>query len=260
MLAVARLGGVWSSCSPGFRRAGGAGPFRPDRSAGALRRRWLSLRGQGPHAFPGPGGTPDQGAVAPAWCAPWWCPTWRVRKSGPPCPPVSPFPGTITWRHPARRGALLSQRLPFDHPLYIMFSSGTTGLPKCMVHSAGGTLAAAPEGTPAALRPGAGRPAVLLHNLRLDDVELAGDGPGFSGAAVVLYDGHPLRPASGALGSGRSANAITVFGTSARHIAACAKEGLRPGRDPWTSRALRCVLSTGIAPACPNPSITFSST
>ena len=66
--------------------------------------------------------------------------------------------------------------LPFDHPLYILYSSGTTGVPKCIVHGAGGTLAAAPERTPAALRHPARRPRLLLHDVRLDDVELARDG------------------------------------------------------------------------------------
>ena len=68
---------------------------------------------------------------------------------------------------------LTFEQLPFDHPLYVLYSSGTTGVPKCIVHGAGGTLAAAPQGTSAAHRRQARRPAVLLHDLRLDDVELA---------------------------------------------------------------------------------------
>ena len=64
-------------------------------------------------------------------------------------------------------------RLPFNHPLYILFSSGTTGVPKCIVHGAGGTLLQHYEGTSPAVRPARRRAAVLFHHLRLDDVELA---------------------------------------------------------------------------------------
>jgi acetoacetyl-CoA synthetase len=68
--------------------------------------------------------------------------------------------------------------LPFAHPLYILFSSGTTGIPKCIVHSAGGTLLQHLKEHRLHCGHRARRPAVLLHHLRLDDVELAGLRPG----------------------------------------------------------------------------------
>jgi acetoacetyl-CoA synthetase len=68
--------------------------------------------------------------------------------------------------------------LPFAHPLYILFSSGTTGMPKCIVHSRRRRAAAAPQGASPALRHQPRRAAVLLHHLRLDDVELADLRPG----------------------------------------------------------------------------------
>ncbi len=77
-------------------------------------------------------------------------------------------------------------RMPFNHPLYILYSSGTTGVPE--VHRARRRrhAAAAPEGAPAAFGREAGRPGVLLHHLRLDDVELAGVRPGRGRHAAAL--------------------------------------------------------------------------
>ena len=73
----------------------------------------------------------------------------------------------------AADGDVMWERRSFNHPLFAMFSSGTTGAPKCIIHGAGGTLARARQGAPPALRPAPGRHAVLPHQLRLDDVELA---------------------------------------------------------------------------------------
>ena len=66
------------------------------------------------------------------------------------------------------------ERLPFNHPLYILYSSGTTGVPKCIVHGAGGTLLQHLKEHRLQCDVRDGRPRVLLHHARLDDVELAG--------------------------------------------------------------------------------------
>ncbi len=68
---------------------------------------------------------------------------------------------------------LTYEQLPFDHPLYVLYSSGTTGVPKCIVHGAGGTLLAASQGASAAHGRQARGSPLFLHDLRLDDVELA---------------------------------------------------------------------------------------
>jgi len=134
-------------------------------------------------------------------------------------------------------------RLPFDHPLYIMYSSGTTGLPKCMVHSAGGTLIQHLK-------------ELMLHSdLKPADRIFYYTTCGWmmwnwlvtslaAGATVVLYDGSPVAPHSGVLWEMAEAEELTHFGTSAKYLALIEKAGLRPGTEQDLSR-LRAVLSTG---------------
>ena len=133
--------------------------------------------------------------------------------------------------------------LPFDHPLYILFSSGTTGIPKCIVHRSGGVL------------------LQHLKELRLHaDIR---DGDRFfyfttcgwmmwnwlasgiaTGATLLLYDGSPFYPDGNVLFDYAQAEGITYFGTSAKFIDAVAKAGLKPGEAHDLS-ALRTISSTG---------------
>ena len=76
--------------------------------------------------------------------------------------------------------------MPFSHPLCILYSSGTTGVPKCIVHGAGGTLLQHLKEHQLHTDVKARRPAVLLHHLRLDDVELAGVGTGVGRHAAAV--------------------------------------------------------------------------
>jgi acetoacetyl-CoA synthetase len=134
-------------------------------------------------------------------------------------------------------------QLPAGHPLYVMYSSGTTGPPKCLVQGAAGVLL------------NHLKELVLHTDLKRDDTILYITSCGWMmwnwlvsslavGAAILLYEGHPLHPGPGALWRLAQDEGITVFGASARYIAMMDKLGERPGRDFDLSR-LRAFLSTG---------------
>ncbi len=131
----------------------------------------------------------------------------------------------------------------FDAPLYVLYSSGTTGKPKCIVHGVGGTLLQHLK-------------EHRLHvDLDRDDVLFFFTTCGWmmwnwlvsglaSGAALVLYDGSPFRPGPNALMDMAEREGVTVFGTSAKYLSALEKSGRRPIRSHDLG-ALRSVLSTG---------------
>src|SRR5262245_44560506 len=133
--------------------------------------------------------------------------------------------------------------LPFDHPLYIMYSSGTTGVPKCIVHGAGGTLLQHLK------------EHVLHSDARPSDRLFYFTTCGWmmwnwlvsglaAGATLLLYDGSPFHPTGNILFDFAAAERCTFFGTSAKYIDACHKAGLAP-IDSHDLSSVRTIASTG---------------
>ncbi|MCW5622605.1 MAG: acetoacetate--CoA ligase [Burkholderiales bacterium] len=140
-------------------------------------------------------------------------------------------------------GPIEFERLPFDHPLYILYSSGTTGVPKCIVHGAGGTLLQHLK-------------EHQLHtDLRRGDRLFYFTTCGWmmwnwlasglaSGVTLLLYDGSPFHPSPNILFDFAERERMTVFGTSAKYIDAIAKAELRPC-DTHRLDGLQTMTSTG---------------
>ncbi len=151
--------------------------------------------------------------------------------------------GWHAWTSPSTATELVCDPQPFNHPLYVMYSSGTTGIPKCIVHGAGGTLLQ----------------HLKEHQLQCD--VRAGDRVCYfttcgwmmwnwmvsalaSEATLVLYDGSPFHPDGNCLFTLADRARVTLFGTSAKFIDAVHKAGLRP-MTTHDLGSIRTITSTG---------------
>ena len=163
-------------------------------------------------------------------------------------PDLSPVKNAVAWSDylgPADAPAaeLKFEEVPFDHPLFIMYSSGTTGVPKCIVHGHGGTLLQHMK-------------ELMLHcDLREGERIFYFTTCGWMmwnwlvsglgvGATVVLFEGNPGHPTMSRLWEMAERTRMNIFGTSAKYISACQKASVQPGKQ-FDLSPLRAICSTG---------------
>ncbi len=251
MLATASIGAIWSSCSPDF---GIDGVF--DRFGQIKPTVLIAADGYTYNGKPIDSLDRVRGIVAKIDSINRVVIVAYVNDA----PDVSSIDGAVVWSdfldggdHDAPNGASSDPKddalrpefeaVSFDHPLYIMYSSGTTGVPKCIVHGHGGTLLQQMK-------------ELILHcDLRRDDRIFYFTTCGWMmwnwlvsalgvGATIVLYEGSPFHPKPRTLWAMAERLGVSVFGTSPKFISACEKVGLDPRTEHDLSK-LRAVLSTG---------------
>ena len=241
MLATTSMGAIWSSCSPDFGVIGVVDRFAQIEPKVLFAANAYLYNGKTCDTRAAVEGV--AGAIASI-----------VRTV------IVPFVGAaatdtklanaVSWDEYLVRGAELEfTPVDFNHPLYIMYSSGTTGVPKCIVHGHGGTLLQ--QSKEHVLHTGVTPTDKLFYfttcGWMMWNWLVCGLG---AGATLILFDGAPFFLDGRILWDSAEREGITIFGTSARYIAALEKAGIRP-RDEYALTDLRAVLSTGspLAPA-----------
>ena len=232
MLATTSLGAIWSSCSPDFGARAVADRFTQIEPV-------VLLAVDGYHY----GGkrfditdrvTELRGEL----------PSLRATVLVPYLDEGASLPDTTSWADiVALPPELAFEAVPFDAPLYVLYSSGTTGLPKPIVHGHGGILLEHAKQLALHLDLGPGDRFFWFSTTGWMMWNLLVSGLGV-GSAIVLYDGSPAYPDEMALWRLAEEIGITAFGVSAPYLQACMKAGIHPGNDVDLS-ALRSVGSTG---------------
>lgn len=238
MLAATSLGAIWSSCSPDFGPQGVIDRFGQIEPKVLIACDGYFYNGK---QF---GCGEKLGEVLAS--LPSVKQTLIVPYLGKAAEVAGGLEGAVAWDDalaPFEAQELAFERFPFAHPLYILFSSGTTGVPKCILHSAGGTLIQHLK------------EHQLHSNLKVGEKFFYFTTCGWmmwnwlvsglaTGATLLLYDGSPFYPNGEVLFDYADAEEMAIFGTSAKYIDAVKKAGLRP-RDSHRLEHLRMMASTG---------------
>ncbi|MCX9082752.1 MAG: acetoacetate--CoA ligase [Candidatus Methanoperedens sp.] len=237
MLAASSIGAIWSSCSPDFGTKGALDRFGQIEPKVLFTASGYSYNGK---RFDSLKKITDISSQLSS------LPKIVVVPYTDPDPEISSVPNSVHLRDfisIEKNPEIEFEQLPFDHPLYIMYSSGTTGLPKCMVQSAGGIL------------------INHIKELKLHTDVLRDDGLFYFttcgwmmwnwmvsalslGATIILFDGSPMYPDQDALFKLAETERITIFGTSAKYIDSLMKNG-QSLKDKYDLGALKTILSTG---------------
>ena len=231
-LATASLGAIWSGCGQDYSPAAAAerlGQLDPVVLIAADGYRY------GGREFDKRGAVAELAALLPSLRA-----TIVFPRLGLPRPA-----GTFGWPTSAGSGGLAPRAVPFGHPIWILFSSGTTGRPKGIVHSTGGVLLEHLKAMSLGLDLGERdtffwytSPSWMVWNYLVSGL--------LAGARIVCYDGSPSYPSWDALWALAAEHQVTLLGTSPAHVRACAQAGVEPARDHDLS-ALRSLGSSGSA-------------